>query len=97
LIALFFAEGLGYDSDGILGLSPHKNPANKKFHFLWVLKNSGIITESIVSFSLTRHQDGRHPYALFGGFNESQIVGGSQGLITVPSYTNSLETWALEG
>jgi hypothetical protein len=46
---------------------------------------------------LTRHQDGRHPYALFGGFNESQIVGGSQGLITVPSYANSLETWALEG
>jgi hypothetical protein len=60
-----------------LGLSPHKNPANREFHFLWVLRNAGIITESIVSFSLTRHQDGTHPYALFGGYNASQIVNGS--------------------
>lgn len=37
------------------------------------------------------------PYALFGGYNSSQIVGGAKGLKTFKNFENWLGTWALEG
>ena len=37
------------------------------------------------------------PYALFGGYNSTQIVNGHNGLKTFKNYPNRLETWALLG
>jgi hypothetical protein len=70
-LALYKAQGLGKGSDGILGLSPHKDPSKKQMHFLWSLKNSGIIKEAIVSFSINSKGINDKPYALFGGYNSS--------------------------
>jgi hypothetical protein len=52
-LSLYKAEGLGHDSDGILGLSPHKDMSKKKLHYLWSLKDNGIIDRAMVSFSIT--------------------------------------------
>lgn len=70
-LALYKAQGLGKDSDGILGLSPHKDMSKKKLHYLWSLKDNGIIDNAIVSFSVSSHEQGETPYALFGGYNSS--------------------------
>lgn len=52
----------------------------------------------MVSFSLTQStMDGEYPYALFGGFNSSQIVGGADGLKTFKNFQTKLGTWALLG
>lgn len=51
----------------------------------------------MVSFSVTSQDMGETPYALFGGYNSSQIVGGANGLKTFKNYENWLGTWALEG
>ena len=47
----------------------------KKLHYLWSLKDNGIIDNAMVSFSVTSKEMGETPYALFGGYNSSQIVG----------------------
>ena len=52
-LALYKAQGLGAKSDGILGLSPHKDASKKKLHYLWSLKDNGIIDHGVVSFSVT--------------------------------------------
>lgn len=52
-LALYEAKGLMSDFVGILGLSPHKNEANRKQHFLWSLKEYGLIDRAMVSFSIT--------------------------------------------
>ena len=52
-LALYNAQGLGKDSDGILGLSPHKDNDKKKLHYLYSLKDNGIIDNAMVSFSIT--------------------------------------------
>jgi hypothetical protein len=52
-LALYKAQGLGKDSDGILGLSPHKDNDKKKLHYLYSLKDNGIIDNAMVSFSIT--------------------------------------------
>jgi len=96
-LALYKSQGLGKKSDGILGLSPHKDMGKKKLHYLWSLKDNGIIDHAMVSFSVTSKDMGETPYALFGGYNSSQIVGGAQGLKTFKNYPNWLGTWALEG
>jgi hypothetical protein len=36
-------------------------------------------------------------YALFGGYNSTQIVGGAQGLKTFKNHENILGTWCLKG
>jgi len=51
--------------------------SKKKLHYLWSLKDNGIIDHAIVSFSVTSKEMGETPYALFGGYNSSQIVGGA--------------------
>jgi hypothetical protein len=38
-LALYKAEGLEENTDGILGLSPHKNDEKRKLHYLWALKD----------------------------------------------------------
>ena len=96
-LSLYKAEGLGHDSDGILGLSPHKDVSKKKLHYLWSLKDNGIIDRAMVSFSITSNEMNETPYALFGGYNSSQIVDGAQGLKTFKNFDNWLGTWALEG
>jgi saccharopepsin len=96
-LSLYKSQGLGHDSDGILGLSPHKDMKKKKLHYLWSLKDNGIIDRAVVSFSITSKEMGEVPYALFGGYNSSQIVGGAEGLKTFKNFENWLGTWALEG
>ena len=54
----------------------------KKLHYLWSLKDNGIIDRAMVSFSITSKEMGETPYALFGGYNSTQIVGGAEGLKT---------------
>lgn len=51
----------------------------------------------MVSFSITSMKMQDKPYALFGGYNSSQIVGGAKGLKTFKNFQNWLGTWALEG
>jgi len=96
-LALYKSQGLGQNSDGILGLSPHKDTNKKKLHYLWSLKDNGIIDHAIVSFSITSKEMEDKPYALFGGYNSTQIVGGAEGLKTFKNFPNWLGTWALEG
>ena len=79
-MALFKAEGLEENVDGILGLSPHKNDEKRKLHYLWALKDQGIIEKAIVSFSISSSEMDDSPYALFGGINSTQIVGGKEAL-----------------
>jgi len=96
-LALYKSQGLGKKSDGILGLSPHKDMNKKKFHYLYSLKENGIIDHAMVSFSITSKDMNEVPYALFGGYNSTQIVGGGNGLKTFKNFPNWLGTWALEG
>jgi len=96
-LALYKSQGLGQKSDGILGLSPHKDMSKKKLHYLWSLKDNGIIDHAMVSFSVTSKEMNETPYALFGGYNSSQIVNGADGLKTFRNFPNWLGTWALEG
>jgi hypothetical protein len=42
-MALYKAEGLEKTADGILGLSPNKNDKKRKLHYLWALKDNGLI------------------------------------------------------
>ena len=85
-LALYKSQGLGEKSDGILGLSPHKDMGKKKLHYLWSLKDNGIIDRAMVSFSITSKEMGETPYALFGGYNSTQIVGGAEGLKTFKNF-----------
>lgn len=71
--------------------------SKKKLHYLWSLKDNGIIDHAMVSFSVTSKDMGETPYALFGGYNSTQIVGGASGLKTFRNFENWLGTWALEG
>jgi hypothetical protein len=70
-LALYKSQGLGDNSDGILGLSPHKDVSKQKLHFLWSLKENKIIDNGIVSFSITSKEMSESPYALFGGYNST--------------------------
>jgi len=46
------------------------------------LKDSGLIDRAMVSFSIATRDMDDQPYALFGGVNSTQIVGGVSGLKT---------------
>lgn len=96
-LALYKADGLEDNTDGILGLSPHKNEEKRKLHYLWALKDNGIISRAMVSFSIASNDMADGSYALFGGVNSTQILGGTGGLKSFPSFKNFLGTWALEG
>lgn len=51
----------------------------------------------MVSFNIAAKDQDDEPYALFGGVNSTQIVGGVDGLKTFANFPNFLGTWALEG
>ena len=84
-------ESKGMDTcDGILGISP-KNYA--RHSFLQELKIAGLIDHGIISFSNAydpksfQGKEFSHDvrsYATFGGINATQIVGGEQGLASMP-------------
>jgi len=96
-LALYKSSGLEENTDGILGLSPHKNEEKRQLHYLWALKDSGIISKAMVSFNIASSDMDDSSYALFGGVNSTQIVGGTGGMKTFSSFPNFLGTWALEG
>jgi len=75
-LALYKADGLEENTDGILGLSPHKDQEKRKLHYLWALKDSGIIDKAVVSFNIASQDMSDQSYALFGGIDASQVVGG---------------------
>lgn len=49
---MYKAEGCEEGTDGILGLSPHKDNDKRHMHYLGALKDGGIIDRSMVSFNL---------------------------------------------
>lgn len=92
-------------ADGILGLSPRNSG---KHSLLAELKIAGLIDKTQVSFSnafyrgtelFKKSKDG-NSYIMFGGFNESQIVGGEEGLVTLPMASEKVNPtyyWGVEG
>lgn len=58
------------------------------------MKSKGLIDRAAISFSLSLEGGS---YALFGGIDPKQIVGGSRSLVYLKNFSNSLGTWALEG
>lgn len=83
-------ESKGLDGcDGILGLSPRDYGSRS---ILPSLKRQGLIDRIIISFSNAFHPatfkakfyDDEESYVIFGGVNETQIVGGADGLFAMP-------------
>lgn len=62
-----------------------------------------MIEQPIVSFSIAGPEASDTSYAIFGGLNENQIVGGIGGLRKIqtmayrPDWMHSVKQWALEG
>jgi hypothetical protein len=79
-LAAYKAEGLEENTDGILGLSPHKDAKKRKMHYLQSLKDNGIIDRAVVSFNIASLDMNEEPYALFGGINPDQVLGGEEGM-----------------
>lgn len=101
-LALYQAQGLD-DTDGVLGLAVHPDKKKRNLNYVWNLKEKKVIDKAIVSFSTSGPNKEDPSYAIFGGINEAQIVGGINGLKKIqtyayrPEWTNSLKQWALEG
>jgi len=68
------------DTDGVLGLAVHPDKDRRNLNYVWMLKNKGLIDRAIVSFSVAGPNMDDQSYAIFGGLNENQIVGGVGGL-----------------
>ena len=69
------------DVDGVLGLAVHPDKKKRNLNFVWSLKDKGIIDTPILSFSTSGPNKDETSYAIFGGINEAQIVGGIPGLM----------------
>lgn len=101
-LALYQAVGLD-DTDGVLGLAVHPDIKRRNLNYVWNLKNSGIIDRAIVSFSIAGPNMDDQSYAIFGGLQPEQIVGGTEALKKMsttayrPYWTQSVKQWALEG
>jgi hypothetical protein len=84
-------------------LAVHPDKKKRNLNYVWNLKDKGVIEKAIVSFSVSGPNKQDQSYAIFGGINEAQIVGGLGGLKKIqtfayrPEWTNSLKQWALEG
>ena len=61
------------------------------------MKANSVISQSIISFSISTSDQGEQSYAIFGGINDAQVVGGSKGMMNAKVMNNNLNTWALEG
>lgn len=98
-MALYQAQGLGSDIDGILGLANHKDSAKRHLNFVWSLKDNKVIDKAVISFSVASNES----YALFGDYNVTQVVGGAKGLHSLktfaylPDFIGANKNWALEG
>lgn len=100
-LTLYKGHGLGKEADGILGLAPQKSVINNRDkNYIWSLYHNGIITKPILSFSMASADIPDTSYAMFGGYNSSQIVGGEAGLQTFKNnrgnYKSSIRSWALD-
>jgi len=78
-LALYQAVGLD-DTDGVLGLAVHPDKTKKNLSYVHMLKERGMIDKAIVSFSVAGPNMNDKSFAIFGGIDESQIVGGVAGL-----------------
>ena len=74
-LALYQAKGLD-DTDGVLGLAVHPDKTKRNLSYVWNLKDQGIIDRALISFSVSGPNKEDRSYAIFGGINENQIVGG---------------------
>lgn len=100
-LALYQAEGFE-NEDGVLGLAMHPDEDKKHLNFVWQLKNSGAISHAMVSFSVAGPGMSDASYADFGGFDESQVVGGVNGIRKMATMgyrvnANAKNNWALQG
>ena len=68
------------DIDGILGLAVHPDKKRQDLSYVWNLKKQGIIDNALISFSIAGPNMNDQSYAIFGGLNPDQIVGGVKGL-----------------
>jgi hypothetical protein len=78
-LSLYQAKGLD-DIDGIMGLAVHPEKDRRNLNYVWSLKNQKLIDQAIVSFSISGPESSDTSYAIFGGLNADQIVGGVGGL-----------------
>jgi len=99
-LTLYKGDGLGEEADGILGLAPQNSAVNKEKSYIWSLYNHNIIARPVMSFSLAQSDQNDQPYAMFGGYNSTQIVGGEAGLQTFKNnpgnYRSPIRSWALD-
>jgi hypothetical protein len=99
-------ESSGLDGcDGILGLSPRDLG---KRSLLADLKREGLIDRTLISFSNSFHNStfkskyhiDQESYIVFGGYNETQVVGGARGLYSMPLSGKALNPdgfWGIDG
>ena len=95
-ISLEKGEGLDKSADGILGLSPEIATDRSDQHIVWAMMNAGLLSRA--SFSLSLADD--KMFAVFGGIDESQIIGGAAGLRPFrnsPDIFSHVKAWALQG
>lgn len=95
-LSLEKGEGLDNDADGILGLSPEMSTDRQDQHLVWSLMKQKKISKA--SFSLSMSE--RNSFAIFGGADFNQILGGQQGLRPFrnnPDIFSHIKAWALDG
>mmetsp|Transcript_2621 Transcript_2621/g.4055 ORF Transcript_2621/g.4055 Transcript_2621/m.4055 type:complete len:200 (+) Transcript_2621:558-1157(+) len=99
-MSLYKGHGLGKEADGILGLAPQKSIVDREKNYIWSLYKNGIISKPVLSFSMASSDMNDQPYALFGGYNSSQIIGGEAGLQTFKNnpgnYKSNIRSWAMD-
>jgi hypothetical protein len=87
---------LDADADGILGLSPEMSTDRSDQHLVWSLMKQKKISKASFSLSLSD----QNSFAVFGGSDFSQIVGGKGGLHPFrnnPDIFSHIKAWALSG
>lgn len=95
-LAVETQEGMDNDQDGILGLSPEMSTDRDDQHLVWTLMRQGLISRASFSLSLAPEAS----FAVLGGIDEEQIVGGATGLRPFrnnPDIFSHIKAWALTG
>jgi hypothetical protein len=64
---------------------------------MFQLKKAKVINDATISFSISTEDQKEKSYAVFGGINLDQVVGGASGIIYNKVVNNHLNTWALDG
>ena len=84
-------------------MAVHPEKDRRNLNYVWSLKNNHVIDQAIVSFSISGPESDESSYAIFGGLNQDQILGGVTGLKKIetmayrPEWMHSVKQWALEG